>query len=82
MAQKKTKRAFKRAYLQLKGKDSRIVQDVICKRNSWASLQLWSYKMKGDRGLTIEEQDIVESTFRNFGIDAWSGEPIKELSTV
>ena len=80
MAYKKSKKAFKRAFLQLPGKDSRIVKEVICKRNGWASPQLWNYKMKGERGLSLEEQDIVESTFRSFGIQAWTGNPISTIN--
>lgn len=72
---------FKTAFENLKGKDQKIAKDIIMRRNGW-SPQLFSMKMTGERELSeysdkkINELQVVESTFRGYGIDAWSGKPI------
>ncbi len=69
------KENFKRAFEKLKVKEAPIVKETIMKRCSW-SHQTFSHKKEGKRGFSLEETDIVEITFRAFGIDAWSGEDI------
>jgi hypothetical protein len=72
------KRSFKRAFDRLKKFQGPTVQKVIMERCEW-SPQLFSMKKDGKRGLSQDESDIIETTFRSFGIDAWSGQ---ELVTV
>ena len=66
---------FKRAYGKLKVKEAPIIKETIMKRCKW-SHQTFSHKKDGKRGFNLEESDIVETTFRAFGIDALSGEEI------
>jgi hypothetical protein len=66
---------FKRAYLRLKLLEAPIVKEAIMKRCWWSS-QTFSHKKDGKRGLTLKETEIVEITFRAFGLDAWTGEDV------
>ena len=66
---------FKRAFGKLKVKEAPIVKETIMKRCQW-SHQTFSHKKEGKRGFSPEETDVVEMTFRAFGIDAWSGEDL------
>jgi hypothetical protein len=66
---------FKRAYGKLKFNEAPIVKETIMKKCKW-SHQTFSHKKDGKRSFFVEEVDIVEATFRAFGIDAWSGEEI------
>ena len=70
------KENFKRAFGKLKVKEAPIVKETIMKRCRW-SHQTFSHKKEGKRRFEIEEADIVETTFRAFGIDAWSGEELE-----
>lgn len=69
------KENFKRAYGKLKVHEAPIVKETLMKRCKW-SHQTFSHKKDGKRSFFIEEVDIVETTFRAFCIDAWSGEEI------
>lgn len=67
------KQNFREAFENLKKKDASIVKDVITRRCGWGSFQLFYMKMRGERGLSDSEITIVETVFRSFGLDAWSG---------
>ena len=66
---------FKRAYGKLKVKDAPIVKETIMRRCKWSN-QTFSHKKDGKRGFSFEETEVIETTFRAFGMDAWSGEDI------
>lgn len=73
------KQDFSHAFGQLKKADSEIVKKVILEKCKW-SPQLWSLKKNGDRQLSkfsdkkINEILVVESTFRAFNLNAFTGE--------
>ena len=69
------KENFNRAFGKLKVKEAPIVKETIMKRCKW-SHQTFSHKKSGKRGFEVNEYEIVETTFRAFGIDAWSGEEL------
>lgn len=69
------KENFNRAFGKLKVTEAPIVKETIMKRCRW-SRQTFSHKKSGKRGFEVEEAEIVEITFRAFGIDAWSGEEL------
>lgn len=69
------KENFKRAFGNLKVAEAPIVKETIMKKCRW-SQQTFSHKKSGKRGFEVEEEEIVEITFRAFGIDAWSGEEL------
>jgi len=72
MAQKEN---FNRAFGRLKVKEAPIVKETIMKRCKW-SHQTFSHKKSGKRGFEVNEYEIIETIFRAFGIDAWSGEEL------
>jgi len=79
------KENFRKAFENLRKKDASIVKETITRRCGWGSFQLFYMKMRGDRTLQarnqkkVDEISVVETTFRAFGIDAWTG---NELVTV
>ena len=70
------KENFKRAFGKLKVAEAPIVKEAIMKRCNW-SKQTFSHKKEGKRRFELEEAEIVETTFRAFGIDAWSGDELR-----
>ena len=76
------KENFRKAFENLRKKDASIVKETITRRCGWGSFQLFYMKMRGDRSLqewnqkNVDEISVVETTFRAFGIDAWSGEDL------
>ena len=70
---------FLKAWGRLGNHDSKIVKDVICKRAKW-SPQAFGQKRDGERAIhefstkKINEVLVVESTFRAFGLNAWTAE--------
>lgn len=66
---------FRRAYGELKVIEAPIVKQTIMKQCKW-SHQTFSHKKEGKRRYTLEEINVVEDTFRAFGIEAWSGADI------
>ena len=74
--EKEEPRTFARAYEQLKKIDARVVKKVICQTNDWSDV-LFAHKKRGIRGMTLRQADVVKSAFQCFGIDAWTGEAIR-----
>ena len=72
------KENFKRAFEKLKVKEAPIVKETIMKRCKW-SHQTFSHKKGGKRSFNVDETDVIETTFRAFGIDAWSGDDVLTL---
>ena len=69
------KENLKKAYGKLKVKEAPIIKETIMKRCKW-SHQTFSHKKEGKRGFILEEADVVATTFRAFGINAWSGDDL------
>lgn len=75
------KEKFVAAFNNLRRGEAMIVKDTIIKRCKW-SPQSFSQKMRGVRLLSeyspkrVNEIKVVETTFRAFNLDAWTGEPI------
>jgi hypothetical protein len=69
------KKNFKTAFGELRVKEAPIVKKTIMKMCKWSD-QTWSNKKDGKRGFEAKEAAIVETTFREFGIEAWSGEEL------
>ena len=61
----------------MKHTDALITRQVIMSRTGWKPA-LFGHKLRGIRGMTENEEDIIEATFRNFGLNAWSGNAITE----
>ena len=66
---------FRRAYGKLKLSEAPIVKETIMKRCKWSN-QTFSHKKEGKRSFSLEEAEVVETTFRAFGLNAWNGEDI------
>lgn len=75
------KRIFRPALRQLKVKDHAIAKRIIMETCKWMP-QSFGLKADGERALTdrnkhkVNEFEVVESTLRGFGINAWTGETI------
>lgn len=87
---KMEKKNFSKGFDSLKKSETSIVKEVITRRCKWGRVkktngefQLFYMKKNGVRPVlehsekNINEILIVETTFRAFGIDAWTGETIK-----
>ena len=73
-------RPFKRAYGKLSKDDSLIVRDLIMKRGKIKFLQDFNNMKLGKVGINIARQDLIETTFRAFNIDAWTGELLNKTN--
>lgn len=79
--QMEEKRPFRAALGKLSINDHAIVKRVIIARCKWSPVS-FTQKADGERGLTDKNQNkknefqVVESTLRCFGINAWTGETI------
>ena len=69
-------RPFDRAYDQLKINEAQSVKKVICDLCDLSDAY-FSMKKSGKRGVTFYEESVIRATFQCFGIDAFTGEPIK-----
>ena len=75
------KRPFRAALGKLSINDHAIAKRIIIERCKWSAVS-FSQKADGDRGLTDRNQNkknefqVVESTLKGFGINAWTGETI------
>jgi hypothetical protein len=77
---KGTIRPFKRAYMQLSKLDSVIAQSVICKYCKLEWKQDFNAYMNGRQPIPQWRQDIIESSFKNFNLNAWTGNPIWDMT--
>ena len=74
---------FRKAYGKLSKGDAAIVRETVTKLAGWVSTQSFYDKMNGKRPISDRneknknEEAIIESSFRAFGINAWTGETIK-----
>lgn len=75
---KKAVKSFALAFGNLPGNIQAIVKDEIMNECGWNSLQIFSMKMYGRRGLTDNEHEAVSRILYKYGFNAWTGEPIKE----
>ena len=69
---------FERAFSKLNGIDSKSVRSAIITRCGWKNDTQWNFKRTGKRSLSINERDIIESIFRAYGLNAWTGNPINQ----
>lgn len=80
---------FSKAFERLTKSEASIAKEVITRKCKWGrgkkgngEFQLFYAKKRGDRPISekseknINEVLIIETTFRAFGIDAWTGEPL------
>lgn len=67
---------FKRAFEKLSGEDKKIVKDIIMKRGKIETRQYFTGLKNGSEPINIERRDIIESVFRAYYLDAWTGEPL------
>jgi hypothetical protein len=67
---------FKRAFEKLSGEDKKIVKDIIMRRGNIDTRQYFPGLKNGSEPINIERRDIIESVFRAYYLDAWTGEPI------
>lgn len=72
-------RKFYKAYQNLRGGDQIPVRNAIMKAAGW-SQQTFSYKKNGKRGINENEIRIVETIFEKYGVDAWTGEILKQTA--
>ena len=76
------KQNFKKAFQELSKKDAPTVKLVITSRCKWKSPVTFYQKMRGERSILegnfkdINEVAVIESTFKCYGIDAWTGEKL------
>lgn len=75
---KKAVKSFALAFGNLPGNIQGIVKEEIMDECGWKSLQIFSMKMYGRRGLTESEHDAVSRILHRYGFNAFTGEPIKE----
>lgn len=73
---KSEKRPFRRAFDMLTFIDRSVVKDVIMKRCGISSKQHFGLLKNGQHPISIVRQDFIESTFRAFGLNAWTGEKL------
>lgn len=73
---------FSKAYGKLQTNDAKVVKPILMRLCKWDSHQAFRGKLLGLRDCSefspkgINEVSIVESTFRAFGLDAWTGEQL------
>lgn len=79
IAEKAVRPNFKRAYKQLKTGDRLVLRSVIMEKLNWSPTMFELHK-NGDRLLSPIEKDVVVTSFRLMGLDAFSGEPISHES--
>jgi hypothetical protein len=76
------KNNFLKAFDKLNKTQALVVKEVITKLCKWGSPQLFYAKKRGDRPISekseknVDEVAIIETTFRAFHLDAWTGETI------
>lgn len=83
------KKNFSKAFDALKKSEASVVKEVISRKCKWGNIkkangefQLFYAKKRGDRPISekseknINEVAIIETTFRAFNINAWTGETI------
>ena len=69
-------RPFNRAYLKLNSIDRISVRDAIMKRARITKMQNFGDYKNGRQVISIERQDIIESIFRAYNLDAWTGKQL------
>lgn len=77
-SEKKVIMPFFQAYEHLKLKDAGLLRNTICELCGISSAY-FTMKKNGKRGITEQEKKTIEMVFRCFGIDAFTGEPIKKV---
>ena len=73
-------RPFNRAYSKLNSIDRISVRDAIMKRARITKLQNFGDYKNAKQPMSIERQDIVESIFKAYNLDAWTGEQLNKTN--
>ena len=84
-------KSFAAAFEKLNRTDASILKEVISRKCKWGNVkkangefQLFYAKKRGDRPITdrsekgVNEIAVIESVFRSFKLDAWTGNEITD----
>lgn len=77
--EKKEIMPFSVAYSHLMVKDAKVLRNVVCDLTGMSQTH-FRMKKNGFRGITEQEKKIIEQVFVCFGIEAFTGEPIKKAN--
>lgn len=68
---------FKHGYDAVPGGDQDALRNEILKKTGW-SYSLFIHTKNGIRAMSKYHVKDVENIFKKYGIDAWTGQPIKQ----